>query len=540
MSVAAATLSIRYARSVSDNLDQRAMALTAQTFQDLLQGANKYAQENSSDLESAIGVGSYREYDLQTLINASALPVGFSALNTFRQQWHVVFQQPQTGVIRCLVYSTGGTAYSAASEVNIAAMAGHYGGFVPYDGIRGNLNSGSAQGAGGAWNLWLGGLPNPGPGHLYGLVTINGGSLVSNDYLYRHAVPNHPEYNTMATPLNMGRNDINNAGSGRFAGAIGTMGVDPNTKPPGWGGGLSTFDVTALGTIAAGPANQNPVAGLNSSGDGWFNRNAYVGNQLSAASVQVNAGNNVNIGPTGSVYADGSNIALRTPGTAYMQHQDGSPANIAAQDAYVNYVWANRVSLPAGENLYIGDAAILGDAWNIALRPANGRIYIQNRYGLAAGDMDLGQLETHKGVLFDRTDANPGYGCGPNGLVAGKFDGSGVPLACINGVWSALTASFNTGSWVSGWLGFNQMSGPFTNNAGTAAAVNVVCPSRSNDLRIQIIMDNVVLWDSGAYVGGGYNSTQSGSVIIPAGKWYYVTLSGFPGQNGQCYIAARW
>ncbi|GBR20230.1 hypothetical protein AA105894_2507 [Asaia spathodeae NBRC 105894] len=286
----------------------------------------------------------------------------------------------------------------------------------------------------------LAGLPNPGSGHFYGLGTSASNAQYNNDYLYRGNIAGHPEYNTMNAPLNMGGNDINNAATGRFSGPIGTMGVDPNTKPPGWVGGLSTYDVTALGTVAVGPANQNPVAGMNSGGDGWFNRNAYVGNQLSAASVQVNAGNNVRIGPNATLYGDPNNIALRTPGTVYMQHQDGSPANIAAQDAYVNYVWANRVSLPGGENLYIGDAAVLGDAWNIALRPANGRVYIQNRYGLAAGDMDLGQLETHKGVLFDRTDANPGYGCGPNGILAGKYDGSGDVLACVNGIWKSITS----------------------------------------------------------------------------------------------------
>lgn len=545
MTLASANMTTRYAGTVSDNLDQRTMALTAETFQDLLQGANKYVQEHNGDLQSAIGVGGYKTVLLSDLASDNDLPPGFSPGNSYGQQWQVVVQQPQSGVLRALVYSNGGTSLSAKAEAGIAGMTGHYGGFVPYNGMYGNLNSSMAQGAGGAWNLSLSGLPNPGPGHLYGLTTYDNGSLVSNDYLYRHAVPNHPEYTTMATTLNMGGNDVRNAGNGQFNGRIGTNGRDPNSVPPGWSGGVSTIDVSATGSIGAGPPGQRAVAWLSSSGSGHTDGDFTTGHDLSVGNTawinnaHVASGNNLWVG-NNSIYGDPTNLALRTGGAAFVQHQDGTAADIHSQNNFINTLYANGAVLPSGESLSIGSGALYGDGLNLAIRPAGGRVYLQNRFSGGTVGLYGGQIETTQGVVYDTTDANPGYGCGPNGRVAAKYDGSGEPLACINGKWSSMTATFNNGSWVSGWLGFNTTNGPFTNYAASAAALNVICPQRVSDLRIQIIMDGTVMWDSGGYVGGGYSTTQSGSVIIPAGKSYYVILTGFPNENGQCYIAARW
>ncbi len=53
-------------------------------------------------------------------------------------------------------------------------------------------------------------------------------------------------------------------------GEIGTNGYLPHAGlPPGWGGGIQTWDIDAHGTIGVGPNNSSPNASMNSAGDIW-------------------------------------------------------------------------------------------------------------------------------------------------------------------------------------------------------------------------------------------------------------------------------
>ncbi len=53
-------------------------------------------------------------------------------------------------------------------------------------------------------------------------------------------------------------------------GEIGTNGYLPHAGlPPGWGGGIQTWDIDAHGTIGVGPNNSSPNAAMNSAGDIW-------------------------------------------------------------------------------------------------------------------------------------------------------------------------------------------------------------------------------------------------------------------------------
>ena len=65
-------------------------------------------------------------------------------------------------------------------------------------------------------------------------------------------------------------------GTGHFggdvdvSGELGTNGYSPHAGlPPGWGGGIQTWDIDAHGTIGAGPNNSSPLAAMNSAGDIW-------------------------------------------------------------------------------------------------------------------------------------------------------------------------------------------------------------------------------------------------------------------------------
>jgi hypothetical protein len=77
---------------------------------------------------------------------------------------------------------------------------------------------------------------------------------LANDYLYRNAVPGHPEFNTMNTDFNVGGHNINNAAAITATGNV-TTGAD-----------VSARNVTATGTVTAATAN---VTGETYTG-GWF------------------------------------------------------------------------------------------------------------------------------------------------------------------------------------------------------------------------------------------------------------------------------
>ena len=110
------------------------------------------------------------------------------------------------------------------------------------------------QGIRGGWQVALSNYSiTPGPGHTASALFLMDGAL-ANDYLYRNAVPNHPELNTMNTDLGMGNHNINNAGSISASGNV-TTGADVTAR-----------NVTATANVNAATAN---VTGETYTG-GWF------------------------------------------------------------------------------------------------------------------------------------------------------------------------------------------------------------------------------------------------------------------------------
>ena len=103
-------------------------------------------------------------------------------------------------------------------------------------------------------------------------------------------------------------------GTGSFAHNIGTAGYSPTAGlPPGWGGGVQTWDVAAHGTIGVGPNNSSPNAFMNSAGT--------IGNQ--GVCIDNNAGTcqgwGVNTRYTngwGMVATDGAGNLNVAPGSA--------------------------------------------------------------------------------------------------------------------------------------------------------------------------------------------------------------------------------
>lgn len=235
----------------------------------------------------------------------------------------------------------------------------------------------TAQGSYGGWSVSMNGYANPGAGHLAALVAYSGGQLQS-DYLYRVAVPGQPQLNTMQTNLNMGSNSVNNANE-----------VNAQSE-----------------TLAGGQPNGQPGA------------------------LQI--GSNY-------YYGDSSNAAVRTPGSFYIQNQNGSgPAQIAE----VSNVWGSG-ELQGG---YVNSTGDVNAQWNSGATNAfamnNGAWWANNAGDSSqSGNANVGGQVT---AGYDATlgtaggSANIGWGCGPNGAIAANANGSGQVLACQGGSWQAM------------------------------------------------------------------------------------------------------
>lgn len=290
------TLLPRYLSVEDANLQATIDADAATQFQTILQGATKYVTANETTLASSVPVGgSTTQVPFSSL--SGYLPSGFGQTNVLGQTWEVYVRQPVSGQLQVLVEGVGGKKLSPKDLVKVAGLTGDLGGFVPYNGMLGNLSSTIAQGTN--WTLALDGLPTPGAGRLLGNATVGADSAATvqtNDFLYRVGVTGHPELNRMDVALNMGGNNINNAAT---VNAV---------------QGVFSGNVTVADQITAGSA--------------YISGQATVGSNVTVASsgCAFNA-------PGTCLYGDGTNSALRTNGGVYFQNFAGAAADTSANHA---------------------------------------------------------------------------------------------------------------------------------------------------------------------------------------------------------------
>lgn len=168
--------------------------------------AQLYVQDNALSIAALASPSVPVTITAQMLINAGYLPAGTSTVNAFLQNWQVQVLQPSGGVLQTAVMSTGGRAISDTRQlVQIAALTGAQGGFIPYAGQNGDatMSPSNAYGTYGAWRLApVTGFTNPGSGHLFSLLAFTN-TQTNNSYLYRVQVAAHPELNAMQTDLGM-------------------------------------------------------------------------------------------------------------------------------------------------------------------------------------------------------------------------------------------------------------------------------------------------------------------------------------------------
>jgi hypothetical protein len=301
----------QYFNMVQDGNRRSVNAVTSGQLTTLLGGIKKYIRAHSNDLINSIPVGSSTTVSLTTLINEHDLPVGFTTTNPYNQTWVVYISQSASGVLDGRVVSYNGQTLSAKDAVAIALNAGAQGGYVPPDGLINGLNSNMAVGASGTWSQVISGFPNPGAGHLIGLVASADDANNNPNYLYRDAVAGHPELTTMETDLNMGDNNIENAA-----------------------------DVHAHGTISSGNDTNNNTVNAYMSNDGSINATKDIRGQVFRPNYIAQSGTacdgvQINTGVMDSAGSNNSND------TFVVQTGDIARDNLGATLTCINGVWSS-------------------------------------------------------------------------------------------------------------------------------------------------------------------------------------------------------
>ncbi|HDR9982658.1 shufflon system plasmid conjugative transfer pilus tip adhesin PilV [Escherichia coli] len=216
-----------------------------------------------------------------------------------------------TGRLEALTCSTGGENIKDDALRSIASQLPSLGGFIG--------KNGTATGVFGGWTDKPGdyGLSCNG-GHI--AIVMMGDDLQESDRLYRFQVPGRPELNQMNTAINMGGNNLNNAGN--INGQSATLKGDVTSEngwlitknDKGWknityGGGFTMTDsqwiraVGGKGIITTGEIKGGKVSGGTVRSDGRLSTGEYL--QLDKTAVA-----NTKCSPDGLVGRDSKGTIL--------------------------------------------------------------------------------------------------------------------------------------------------------------------------------------------------------------------------------------
>ena len=384
---------------VSTYADQVRATATALQMAHIQKAAEAYITTNAAAVEANSTASSPAIITVPMLVNTGFLPNGFNSMNPYGQTWQVQVLQPAANQLQALVLGVGGNAIPAKQSGMIATTAGDSGGVI--GGGSGDFAvpgcaGGEACGAYAGWSVSTAGYQNVAAAHPAALIEYANNQLQS-DYLYRVAVPGQPQLNTMQTNLNMGANSVNNANE-----------VNAQSE-----------------TLAGGQPN----------------------GQYGALQIGSNY-----------YYGDSSNAAVRTPGSFYIQNQNGSgPAQIAEvsnvwgsgelQGGYINSTGdVNAQYNSTANNAFsmdngswwannAGDSSQSGSLWASGNINTPGFYANNNGYAGTTDTFTVGS-RVILGTAFG--SANVGWGCSPNGEIAANANGSGQVLACQGGSWQAM------------------------------------------------------------------------------------------------------
>jgi type II secretory pathway pseudopilin PulG len=205
-------LSVVVDNSLEDMKGQQAALYQSQ----LAAAARKYLAANYAQLAADAVPGSTLAITVATLQAGGFLSGGFSSVNPYGQTPCVLVRRNNSSGIQVkldgLVVNLGGTKIL---DKNIPAVAMGAG---PESGYINTLSPTLAQGA--SWQIdttpyrgtSCGGMSLSGTaadgGHLVSALFYDGPGQLSTDFVYRDAIPGHPELNQLNTPLLMAQNAL--------------------------------------------------------------------------------------------------------------------------------------------------------------------------------------------------------------------------------------------------------------------------------------------------------------------------------------------
>lgn len=474
-----------------DSLMELRASATAGQFNKIAEAANNFILANYYSLEGAGG----GVISIQELKDDGYLAPYINPVNPYGGTWevYVVLEGPTS--LQGILTTSGGMTLNQSQLGTVIAQTHGVGGEVPPFDLT---VSGSGDVAYGAYNGWELNLPpniNPGFGHIVGLLNYENGALLNNDYLYRSAIPNHKELNTMQTDIEMGGNGIKNFSilqssynasgncsldsSGHCVGEIMAAGTLEGDLPSNWQGGVVTRDMYSKdGTIAVGPGsnyaeyvgktpyyrqtimNNNPnytnsgvLAFMDDDGPnnvsgsgGWIGAMSPTTNYWTADMANdVNGQGGLWTGGPQAAASIFSQDGASSVNTAYYTTsgtQQSSATLYSSADGpgmyMVNRKSEDYVAISAPNDTSQTGGLITNGAVEVAGSANSVVSFYATNYGVAGlsgiggnGQFNLPTSDAQTGAALNVS----GQSCSPNGAIGADY--SGNTLSCVNGVWSS-------------------------------------------------------------------------------------------------------
>lgn len=234
------------AQAMFDHADNMSSQSAADHQKIISDAAAAYIKDNYAAVLGAAGPTAPVAITVTMLKNTGYLQPSVTDINNFGQSYSVLAIKPTPTKLQTLVVTTGGETISETNIRRISKQVGARGGYVS------NLDTTIAEGSYAGWSVPLASYGvSPGAGHLATALFFDDGAL-TNDYLYRNAVPGHPEVNQMNTSIDMKANNLNNASN------VNATNVNATT--------VNATNAVVTGTVKAGTTD---TTGETYTG-GWF------------------------------------------------------------------------------------------------------------------------------------------------------------------------------------------------------------------------------------------------------------------------------
>lgn len=296
-------------------------ATIAQQARQIVVASSQYIQTNATTLQATASASTPIAVSVAQLQTAGVLPGAFKETNLYNQTWQLQVLQPTPGNLQGLAITTGGEAISDTRAMQVAKLIGYEGGFFPKN-DTGLYPGGASNAHGASWGpLSAAGYTNE-AGHIALLISFNSGQLTDNR-LYRNAVPGQPQLNTMTTPLIMASvQTVGDACATPAAIAADSKGAVLSCQEDTWKKQGSAFwqdpasNVASLPTCNAEAAWQTRVVQTPTTGSG---PRAYTCNGTTWQALAVHDSGSITISGTATIAKLSGNLEITktaTEGTA--------------------------------------------------------------------------------------------------------------------------------------------------------------------------------------------------------------------------------